>query len=54
MHRIRLSEAQHKPLSKRASSATLNAQSTATEFGRGPDMHRNVPTAPLLAPLPIV
>ena len=30
----------------------LNAQSTATELGRDPDMRRNVPMVPLLAPQP--
>ena len=50
MHLIRLSAKEHNPLAKRASSATLKAQSTATELGRDPDMHRHVPTAPLLNP----
>ena len=48
----RRSEAEHNPLTKGASSATLNAQSTATALGRDPDMHCNVPTAPLLDPQP--
>ena len=42
------------PLTKRASSANLNAQSAATELGWGPDMHRNVLKVPLLAPKPKV
>ena len=46
----RLSEAEHNPLRKRASSATLNVQNTATEPGRDPDMRRNVPKAPLASP----
>ena len=32
----------------------LNAQSTATERGRNPDMHRDIPTPSLLAPQPNV
>ena len=39
---------------QRASSATLNAQSTATELGWDPDMCRNVRTSPLLPPQPKV
>ena len=50
----RLSEAEHNPLTKSASSVTLNAQSTATELGRDPDMYCNLPTANLLAPQPKV
>ena len=38
------------PLFCRANLATWNAPSTATVLGRDPDMRRNVPTAPLLAP----
>ena len=41
---------QHNPLTKRASSTTLNAQRTATELGRDPDMYRNIHTPLLLAP----
>ena len=48
----RLIEAEHNPLKNLSSSATLNAQSTATELGWDPYMHRNVPTATLLAPQP--
>ena len=48
----RLSEAEHNPLTKRASSVTLNAQSTATELGWDSDMRRNAPTVPSLAPEP--
>ena len=44
----RLSEAERNPLTKRASSATLDAQSTATELGRDPNMRRNVPMGALL------
>ena len=54
MHLIRLSEAGHSLWTARASLATLNAQSTATELGRDPDMYRYVPTAPLLNPRPKV
>ena len=39
---------------KRFSSTTSNAQSTATDPGWDPDMRRNVPTGPLLAPQPNV
>ena len=46
------SKAEPKPLTKKASSATLNAQSTATEVGRDPDMRRDEPRAPLLAAQP--
>ena len=35
---------------KKSSPATLNAQTTAMELDRDPDVHRNVPTTPLLAP----
>ena len=42
------------PLDKRATSATLNDQSTATELGWDSDMRCDVPTAPLLAPQPKV
>eukprot|EP00904_Undaria_pinnatifida_P005929 jgi/Undpi1/2466/HiC_scaffold_13.g05846.m1 len=48
----RLSEAERNPLKKGASSAMLNARSTATELGQDPDMRRNVPVAPLLARQP--
>ena len=41
----RLGEAQSNPLCNRASSARLNAPSTAAELGRDPDMRRNVPSA---------
>ena len=34
----------------RANAATFNAPSTDTVLGRDPDMRRNVPKAPLLAP----
>ena len=50
----RLSEAERNPLKKGASSAMLNARSTATELGQDPDMRRNVPVAPLLARQPEV
>ena len=50
----RLSEAEHNPLTKRASPSTLDAQSTATELGWDPDMHRNILRVPLLAPQPKV
>ena len=33
-----------------ARSATLRAQSTASKLGRDPNVHRNIPAAPLLAP----
>ena len=46
MSPTRLSEAGIKTYFFRASSAT------ATVLGRGPDMRRNVPTTPLLAPQP--
>ena len=53
MSPTRLGEAESKPLFFRAISAMFNAPSTATVLGRDPDMrHRNVPTAPLLAPQP--
>ena len=42
------------PLLNRASSATVNASTTATKLGRDPGMRGNVPTAPLLAPHPRV
>ena len=48
----RLSEAERNPLRRGASSATLNAHRTANELGRGPDMRRNVPKLPFLAPQP--
>ena len=48
----RLSEVKRSPLKNRASSATLDAQSTATELCRGPNMRRNVPMGALLAPHP--
>ena len=35
-------------------SQTLNAQSTATELARNPDMRRNIPKASLLNPHPKV
>ena len=35
-----------------ASSATFKAPNTATVPGRDPDIRRNVPTTPLLAPQP--
>ena len=41
-------------MTKRASSETLNAESTATEFGWDPGMRRDVPRAALLAPQPTV
>ena len=44
----RLSEAELNLLTRRASSATLNAHGTATQLGWEPDMRRNVPTAPLV------
>ena len=50
----RPSDAEHNPLTTRASSATLNVQGTATGLDRDSDMRRNVPTAPLLAAQPIV
>ena len=49
MHLIASARPEHNPLAKRASSATLNAQSTATELGRDPDTHRNTPK-PLACP----
>ena len=49
-----LRDAEGNPQYFRASSATLNAPSTATELGRDPDMRRHIPTAPLLAPQPTV
>ena len=45
-------EAERNPLTKRASSATLDAQSTATEVEQDPDMRRNVPIGALLSPQP--
>ena len=51
MHLIGLSsEAERNALKKRAGSATLDAQSTATELGQDQDMRRNVPMGALLAP----
>ena len=50
----RIREAERNSFKKRASSATLNAQSTAMEFVGDPDMHRKVPTVPLLNPQPKV
>ena len=47
---IRLGQAESNPLVLRASSAPLNAPSTATVLSQDPGMRRNVPTAPLLAP----
>ena len=47
-----LSEPEHNPLTKISSSMTLNAQSTAKELGWDPNMRRDIPTAPLLAPQP--
>ena len=44
-----LSEAEHNPLTERASSATWNAQSTYTELGRNPDMNNDLSAAPFLA-----
>ena len=41
----RLREAERDPMPNRASSATLNAPSTAAEFGRDPDMLHHVPMA---------
>ena len=46
------SEAERNPLTKRASSAPLDAQSTATELGRDRDMRRNIPMGALLVPQP--
>ena len=46
----RLSEVEHNPLAKRASSATLNAQSTTTGLGWDPEMPPNVPTALFACP----
>ena len=37
-------------LKKKPSSATLDAQSTATELGQTPDMRRDVPMDPLACP----
>ena len=48
----RLSDADHNPLPERASSASFNAQTTAAELVRDPEMFIIVPTAPLLAPQP--
>ena len=42
----RLNGTKHNPLTKRASSVALNAQSSATELGRDPGMHRNIVSAP--------
>ena len=50
MSPTRLGEAGINHLLLRADSATFNAPSTATVLGRDPEMRRNVPTAPLLAP----
>ena len=53
MHLLGLSsELKRNPLKKRASSATLDAQSTATELSRDYIMRRNVPMGALLAPQP--
>ena len=49
---LRLSEAERNPLTQRASSATLAAQSNATELRWDPDMRRNIPMGALLAPQP--
>ena len=49
-----LDEAESNPLLLRANSATFNAPRTATVLGRNRGMHRNVPTASLLAPQPKV
>ena len=46
--------AKRNPLLNRASSATFNAPSTATELGRNPDMLHHVPMAALLATQPKV
>ena len=50
----RLREAERNPLPNRASSATPNTPSTATELGRDPDMLHNVPMGILLPPQPKV
>ena len=50
MSPTRVGEAESNPLFFRASSATFNAPETSTMLGRNPDMRRNVPTAPSLAP----
>ena len=51
MHLLGLSsEAERKPVKKRASSATLEALSTATELGGDRDMRRNVPKGRLACP----
>ena len=47
-----LSEAERNAQMGRASSATLDVQSIATEFGRDRDMRRNVPMGALLTPQP--
>ena len=54
MSPTRLGEAESNSLCFRANSATSSAPSTATVLGLEPDMRRNVPTAPLLAPQPKV
>ena len=48
----RLGEAESNPLFFGVYSATFNAPSNSTVLGRNPDMRRNIPTAPLLAPQP--
>ena len=50
MSSTRPGKAEGNPLLFRANSATFNAPSTDTVLGRGPDVRRNVPTAPLLTP----
>ena len=47
-------EAESNPVKTRASSATLNAQSTATELSRDPDVPHNVAKSNLMAPQPKV
>ena len=42
------------PLDEKSHLSYVNAQSTTTELRRDPDMRRNVPTAPVLAPQPKV